>query len=51
MIEVVWGRIKDCEGQIFRQLRGGEFTYKVKGNFIELSRMNISVRQDRLVNE
>ena len=40
MIEVVWGRIKDCEGQIFRQLRGGEFTYKVKGNFIELSRTN-----------
>ncbi|MEK4343177.1 hypothetical protein [Brevibacillus sp. FSL L8-0710] len=43
MIEMVWDRIKDSEGQIFRQLRGGEFTYEVKGNVIVLSRTNRSV--------
>lgn len=40
MIETVWERIKGCEGQVFKQIRGGEFTYKVKGNAIELSRTN-----------
>ncbi|NRR23335.1 MULTISPECIES: hypothetical protein [unclassified Brevibacillus] len=43
MIEVVWSRITDCEGQIFRQLRGGEFTYQVKGNVIEFDRTSRSV--------
>jgi hypothetical protein len=43
MIEFVWQRIKECEGEVFKQIRGGEFTYKVKGNTIELSRTNRSV--------
>ncbi|WAH37043.1 hypothetical protein [Alicyclobacillus dauci] len=38
MIEVVWERIKNCDGQVFRQVRGGEFTYHVRGNLIDLSR-------------
>lgn len=40
MIEIVWERIKENEGQVFRQIRGGEFTYKIKGNAIELHRTN-----------
>lgn len=40
MIEFVWQRIKEYEGQVFRQIGGGEFTYKVKGNTIELNRTN-----------
>lgn len=43
MIDTVWGRIKDYEGQTFKQIRGGEFTYKVKGNVLLLSRTNRSV--------
>lgn len=43
MIELVWQRIKEHEGEIFRQIRGGEFTYLVKGNYIELSRTNRSI--------
>ncbi|ADL52963.1 hypothetical protein [Clostridium cellulovorans] len=39
-IEELWKRIEECEGQVFRQIRGGEFTYKVKGNVIELNRTN-----------
>lgn len=40
MIEVVWERIKEFEGKEFRQIRGGEFYYKVNGNSLELSRTN-----------
>lgn len=46
MIEIVWERIKECEGQVFKQIRGGEFTYKVKGNSIELSRTNRSISKN-----
>lgn len=30
MIETIWERIKKYEGQVFVQIKGGEFTYKVK---------------------
>ncbi len=43
MIQLVWQRIKDHEGEIFYQKRGGEFTYTVKGNTLHLSRTNRSV--------
>lgn len=42
-IELLWERIKECEGLIFQQIKGGEFSYKVKGNLIILSRTNRSV--------
>lgn len=48
MIELVWQRIKDYEGEIFSQIRGGEFTYIVKGNIIELSRTNRSVSKNTI---
>ena len=40
MIQLVWQRIKDHEGEIFHQKLGGEFTYTVKGNTLYLSRTN-----------
>jgi hypothetical protein len=43
LIELLWDRIKYCEGQVFRQIKGGEFTYKVNGSVIELSRTNRSI--------
>lgn len=39
-IEVLWERIKKCEGQVFKQIRGGRFTYKINGNTLILSRTN-----------
>ncbi|MBM4761436.1 hypothetical protein [Bacillus sp. B15-48] len=43
MLERVWERIKEHEGQVFKQIRGGEFTYVIKGNTLKLSRTNRSV--------
>ncbi|MHC0037952.1 hypothetical protein [Pseudoneobacillus sp. C159] len=43
MIDEVWKRIIENEGQVFRQIRGGEFSYKVKGNILYLSRTRRSV--------
>jgi hypothetical protein len=38
LIDSIWERIKEYEGQVFIQIRGGQFTYIVKGNQIILSR-------------
>lgn len=43
MLEVVWERIREFEGKEFKQIRGGEFYYKVKGNILELSRTNYTI--------
>lgn len=32
--EVVWRRIVACEGAVFRQVRGREFTYSVAGTVV-----------------
>jgi hypothetical protein len=37
MIDKVWERIMQCAGGIFKQIRGKEFTYSVKGNSVFLS--------------
>jgi len=39
-IEEVWIRIVANEGKTFTQIRGGQFTYEVKGGAIVLSRTN-----------
>lgn len=39
-IQTVWSRIKAHEGETFRQIRGGEFTYDVDGNHVTLHRTN-----------
>ncbi len=38
--EPVWKRILAHEGETFRQVRGGEFTYTVAGQTLRLSRTN-----------
>lgn len=43
MIELVWNRIKEAEGEVFTQIRGKQFTYTVKGNILELDRTNRSI--------
>ena len=43
MLEVVWERIKEFEGKEFKQIRGGEFYYKVNGNILDLSRTNQTI--------
>ncbi len=42
-IEVVWDNICKNEGKAFRQIRGKEFTYTVKGNCIGLSTTNYNI--------
>lgn len=49
MIEILWERIAENEGQVFKQIKGGEFTYAVKGNIIELSRTNRSVSKNTFI--
>lgn len=50
MIEILWERIKENEGQVFKQIKGGEFTYDVKGNSITLlSRTRRSISKNIFV--
>lgn len=42
-IEVIWENICSNEGEIFHQIKGQEFTYKVKGNAIKLSTTNYNI--------
>jgi hypothetical protein len=42
-IDDVWERIVAHEGETFRQIRGGEFTYAVEGHQLRLSRTNQNV--------
>jgi hypothetical protein len=47
-IDEIWSRIVALEGETFRQLRGGEFTYTVSGQSLELSRTNHSVSRSHI---
>jgi hypothetical protein len=38
--EAVWARIESSQGQSFRQMRGGEFTYEVKSGCVAPDRTN-----------
>ena len=42
-IEIIWARIKHHEGEIFRQIRGGEFTYTIIGNSLKPNKTNITI--------
>lgn len=42
-IEIIWKRICNHEGEIFRQIKGKEFTYSVNGNYLRLSTTNYNV--------
>ncbi len=48
MLEEVWERMKEFEGKEFSQIRGGKFTYKIKGNLLELSRTNRTISKNTL---
>lgn len=42
-IEVIWERICNNEGEVFHQIKGKEFTYKIKGNSVKLSTTNYNI--------
>jgi hypothetical protein len=42
-IEEVWARVVAHEGETFTQMRGGEFTYSIRGDTAHLSRTNQGV--------
>lgn len=44
--EEVWNRILNNEGETFRQIRGGEFTYSANGNLLFLDRTNRSLSKN-----
>ncbi|MDO9517695.1 MAG: hypothetical protein Q7J10_06550 [Methanosarcinaceae archaeon] len=39
--EEIWGRIREHSGEIFKQIRGGEFTYEFRGGTLFLVGQNI----------
>jgi hypothetical protein len=45
--EVVWTRILGCEGQVFTQIRGGEFSYLCSDESIDLSRTNQKIHRSQ----
>lgn len=40
MIEQIWTRIIENEGEIFKQIKGKEFTYQIIGNGLKLTTTN-----------
>ena len=42
-VDAVWERIVAHQGQVFRQMRGKEFTYSVKGNVLRPSATNRNI--------
>jgi hypothetical protein len=43
VIDMIWETIIQHEGEIFKQIKGKEFTYTVKGNTISLNTTNRTV--------
>jgi hypothetical protein len=46
--DTIWSRIRAHEGETFRQIRGGEFTYVVTGSAIVPDRTNQSIPRAHL---
>ena len=46
-LDVLWNRIIRCSGEIFRQRRGGSFTYSVSGDtvYLDTANQDLSRRQ------
>jgi hypothetical protein len=41
--ELVWKRIEAHSGEVFTQIRGGEFSYQTHHGYIELDRTNQNI--------
>ncbi|MCM3768378.1 hypothetical protein [Neobacillus niacini] len=50
MIDKVWERIIKCEGEVFKQIRGKEFTYSVKGISVFLNATERSISKSEFAN-
>ncbi|MBG9545031.1 hypothetical protein ABE29_20370 [Cytobacillus firmus] len=46
LIDKIWERIKQCEGDTFKQIRGKEFTYSVEGNYVYLNTTERSISKN-----
>ncbi|MCT4662637.1 MAG: hypothetical protein N4A40_12320 [Tissierellales bacterium] len=46
MINTIWNRIVENEGNEFKQIRGKVFKYKIKGNSIELTTTNRAIHKN-----
>jgi hypothetical protein len=46
-IDEVWRRITAHEGETFRQVRGGEFTYEVQGAVLRPDRTNRNLHRSQ----
>ena len=46
--EYVWSLIKKYNGEKFYQIRGGEFTYKVKRNYVIPDRTNVQISKTNI---
>lgn len=45
--ETIWGRIQQHEGELFTQIRGGEFRYKVQDGCVKPDRVNQIISRDQ----
>ena len=43
--ELIWKRIESHAGEVFTQIRGGEFSYQAHKGYIELDRTNQNIAQ------
>jgi hypothetical protein len=48
-IEIVWEKIKSHQGETFRQIRGGEFNYIVKGNAVFPDRTTVQISKSHFL--
>jgi hypothetical protein len=44
----MWARVRAHQGEIFHQIRGGEFTYVMDGNRLILDRTNHALHRSQL---
>ncbi|MFC2145432.1 hypothetical protein ACFLQQ_03790 [Actinomycetota bacterium] len=42
-IDELWSRVKSSEGEVFHQIRGGEFTYSIERDYLQLNRTNQAI--------
>ncbi len=47
-IDELWARINSFKGKVFHQVRGGEFTYTIERDYLQLSRTNQAISKNEL---
>ena len=47
-IDKVWSNLQKCEGEVFHQIRGKPFTYRIKGQSLALTTTNRSIPRSQI---